>query len=291
MFRHYASMMRMGGYFFGLVLLAFTLVSCGGTSVTGSATPTPTSTPTSGALSTQSPLPTLTNKFKLSDVNMSVSPASIAGRACGTSLTVTYTATFIVAPGGSSGGIVQFVYSSNNGRGTTPAVLILTPDETSKTYSFTATGTLSPDNVFPGLGGVVVTSPNSLIATPVKPAGVCSGGSSPSAFKVTSIDLATSPSLNGHKCGTSFTENYTATFHLASNGPGGTIAFFYTTNNGRSQQKASLNAAAGQTSATYTFTWSGTLSADHVEPGAGGIITSSPNVANSPFVSPNGACS
>ena len=114
----------------------------------------------------------------------------------------------------------------------------------------------------------------------------------PSAFKVTSIELSASPSLNGHACNTQFTETYTAIFHIAPNGPGGTIVFNYTTNNGRSQsQNINLPVDAGQTSATYTFTWSGILFADHTVPGVGIVLMSAPNQGESPGAHPNGLCS
>ena len=114
----------------------------------------------------------------------------------------------------------------------------------------------------------------------------------PSAFKVTSIELSASPSLNGHACGTQFTETYTAIFHIAPNGPGGTIIFNYTINNGRSQsQNINLSVNASQTSTTYTFTWSGTLPADHTAPGVGIVLMSAPNQGESPGAVPNGSCS
>ena len=53
-------------------------------------------------------------------------------------------------------------------------------------------------------------------------------------FQVTSIGVSAGPNLSGYRCGTTFTESYTATFTLAPGGPGGTILFQYTTNNGRS---------------------------------------------------------
>jgi hypothetical protein len=83
---------------------------------------------------------------------------------------------------------------------------------------------------------------------------------------------------------------YTATFHIAANSPGGTVHFEYTVNNGRSSTPASLTFQAGQTTKTFTFTWSGNLPADHTYPEQGGIITSSPNTVNSQLVGPSGQC-
>jgi hypothetical protein len=112
-----------------------------------------------------------------------------------------------------------------------------------------------------------------------------------SAFRVQSVTVQVSPaSLAGHACGSSLTETYTAVFHLAANGPGGTINFQYTTNNGRGSTPASVAVAPGQTSASYAFTWSGALPADHTAPGAGGVIISNPNAITSALVGPSGAC-
>src|SRR5258707_680200 len=92
----------------GTVALIFNAVRTpnGGTTL-----PHPTSTPASAPVALQ-----------VASVAMSVTPASIAGISCGTTMTVTYTATFQVAPN-SSGGAVQFTYTVNNGRGQTPASL------------------------------------------------------------------------------------------------------------------------------------------------------------------------
>jgi hypothetical protein len=122
------------------------------------------------------------------------------------------------------------------------------------------------------------------------------GGSSPTPttvpLKVTSVEIAIGPSLNGHTCGSQFTETYTATFHLAPDGPGGTIVFQYTTDNGRgTSPNVSLPVAAGQTTATYQFTWSGKLPADHTAPGTGIVLMSAPNQGEAPATIPSGSCS
>lgn len=110
-------------------------------------------------------------------------------------------------------------------------------------------------------------------------------------FKVTNIDMAVSPtSIAGLSCGTNITVTYTATFHIAPDGPGGTIQFLYTRNNGHASPSASVNVNPGQTTATYTFTWSGQLPADHTLPGGGGVIMASPNIVTSSYVWPDGQC-
>lgn len=111
-------------------------------------------------------------------------------------------------------------------------------------------------------------------------------------FTVTRVDLSVTPtSIAGTTCGTFLTVTYTATFHLAPNGPGGTIHFNYTVNNGRGTTVASVTVAQGQTTATYSFAWSGNLPADHTEPESGGVIVQSPNAVSSPLLGPSGRCS
>jgi serine/threonine protein kinase len=113
----------------------------------------------------------------------------------------------------------------------------------------------------------------------------------PTPFSVKSVTMTVNPtSIAGQTCGTFVTVTYTATFVVPSNGPGGTVQFDYTANNGRSNGAASLTFAAGQTTKTYQFTWSGNLPADHSYPGTGQVITTSPNQVASNAVKPSGQC-
>jgi hypothetical protein len=222
-------------------------------------------------------------------VDMAVSPSSLYSYTCGTNLKVTYTATFHFTTG-NAGGLVQFTYTTTNGRGSTPAHLSVAPGQVSATYAFTWSGSLPADHTAPGPGGVMVLSPDSLTSPLVAPTGSCTPAGSGS-FKVIGIELSASPPLVGTHCGAAFTEKYTAIFHIAPGGPGGTIVFQYTTNNGRSgSPDISLHVAALQTSVTYTFTWSGTLPADHTAPGTGIVLMSLPNQGESPAASPIGQC-
>ncbi|HEX7737807.1 MAG TPA: hypothetical protein VF458_23360 [Ktedonobacteraceae bacterium] len=226
--------------------------------------------------------------FKVTSVTMAVSPASIAGMSCGSNATVKYIATFHV-PANTKGGTVQFGYTVNNGRSSTPASLTFAAGETTKSYSFTWSGALPADHTYPSQGGVQVTSPNQLTSPLVGPSGTCSPQA---AFKVLSIGMSVSPSsLVGLRCGSSLLVTYKATFHVAANSPGGTVHFQYTINNGRGSTPASLTFAPGQTTKTFTFTWSGSLPADHTYPSLGGVMTSSPNAVNSPLIQPTGQCS
>ena len=121
------------------------------------------------------------------------------------------------------------------------------------------------------------------------PEGVCG---EPGAFEVTSVSMTVNPtSIAGMSCRTPLTVTYTATLHLAPNGPGGTIHFEYTVNNGRGNTPASLTVAAGQTTADYAFVWSGQLPADHTYPEPGGVMGQSPNAVSSPLLGPSGMCS
>ena len=268
------------GRVLGLALLGSAVLfsGCGTTSAgsTTSSTPTATSTPT-------------TVPFTVSSVNLVVSPSSIAGSVCGTSTTFTYTATFYV-PAGTGGGTIQFSYTLNNGRAQTNASVAIAAGQTTQTYTFSSSGTLPADHTYPGIAEVLVSTPNAVSSPQVQVSGSCS--TAPAAFQVTSITMAVSPTtIAGDACGTQVAVTYTATFHIASGSPGGTIDFVYTWNNGRATPSASVTVGPGQTTATYTFTQSGPLPADHTFPGLGGIITSSPNVVSSPMVKPNGECS
>jgi hypothetical protein len=257
------------------ICLIVLLAACGGNpngSGSGS-TPTPATTPVA---------------FKITSIDLSVNPNSIAGMLCGSSASFTYTTTFHM-PVDTAGGTIQFAYTLNNGRSQTNATVTVAPGETTKTSTFTSSGTLPPDHTYPGIAEVLSSSPNVVHSPQVKPAGSCTAAA---AFKVTSIDMAVSPTtIAGKACGTSLTVTYTATFHLAANSLGGTIQFVYTVNNGRSSPSASVTVAPGETTKTYSFTWSGNLPADHTYPEDGGVITSSPNAVASPLVKPDGLCS
>ncbi len=226
--------------------------------------------------------------FQVTSVDMAVSPTSIQGIACGTPIVVTYTATIHLAPNG-PGGTIQLGYTVNNGRGETPGSTTVSAGQTTKIYPFTWSGALPADHTYPGRGGVQVTSPNQLTSALVAPTGQCTPAV---AFQVTSVDIAVSPtSIQGKACGTSIVVTYTATIHVAADGPGGTVQFYYTVNNGRGQTPASITFSAGQTTNTYSFTWSGALPVDHTYPEPGGIEVTSPNQLTSALVGPTGQCS
>ncbi len=246
-------------------LVVFSLVACGSSSGPG-----PSSTATVPATPKASPTP-----FRVTSVDLSVNPNSIAGKPCGSSASFTYTATFHI-PTGTAGGTIELLYTLNNGRSSSRASVRVGPGETTKTFTFTSSGTLYPDHTYPGIAQVQVTSPNAVNSPQVKLAGACT---ETSAFKVTSIGMAVSPqSLAGLSCGTYLTVTYTATFHVAANSLGGMVQFDDTTNNGRSNKgSSSLTFGLGETTKTFTFTWAGNLPADHFYPEPGGVVSTSPN--------------
>ena len=128
-------------------------------------------------------------------------------------------------------------------------------------------------------GGSVSPPPTSTISTGRVP------------LKVNSVSMSVTPgSIAGLSCGTNLTVTYTALFHVIPNSVGGTVKFNYTVNNGRSQTPASINFGQGETTKTYTFTWSGALPADHTYPEPGGIQVTSPNQLTSSLVGPAGMC-
>ncbi len=111
-------------------------------------------------------------------------------------------------------------------------------------------------------------------------------------FNVTSIDMSVTPGTTSlWKCGSYIQVVYNAVFHVVSGPNGGTIVFSYTVNNGRSQTSEKLTILPGQYLSNFTFTWQGSLPADHTYPGPGGVFVTSPNTIESQLVAPAGSCS
>src|SRR5207247_3701710 len=106
-----------------------------------------------------------------------------------------------------------------------------------------------------------------------------------------SVSMSVTPgSIADVSCGTNLTVTYTALFHVRGNSVGGTVQFEYTVNNGRGQTPASITFNPGETTKSYTFTWSGALPIDHTYPEPGGVQVTSPNQLTSPLVGPAGQC-
>lgn len=113
---------------------------------------------------------TFTGPFTVAGIGASVSPASLTGIACGTTITITYTATVNIAPN-SNGGTVNFdaVFGSAH----RSASVAFGPGTTTQVKSFTSTVTLArgtpPTAVF-----FTSTSPNVVNSSAVRPTGSCS---------------------------------------------------------------------------------------------------------------------
>jgi hypothetical protein len=111
--------------------------------------------------------------FSVTSIDMSVSPTSVSLWKCGSYIQVVYNAVFHVVSG-PNGGTIVFSYTLNNGRSLTPEKLTIIPGQHLSNFVFTWQGSLPIDHTYPGLGGVLVTSPNSIVSQTVAPAGKCS---------------------------------------------------------------------------------------------------------------------
>jgi hypothetical protein len=151
-----------------LLLLALLTLSACGTYVPVAGSPTPSPSSAATATPAASPAP-----FTVASVDLAVSPASIAGAACGSQASFTYTATFHI-PAGTAGGTIQFGYTLNNGRSQTPGTVAVPAGATSQTFTFTSSGALPPDHTYPGVAIVMVTSPNNILSPSAQPSGSCS---------------------------------------------------------------------------------------------------------------------
>jgi sortase (surface protein transpeptidase) len=134
-------------------------------------TPSPSPQPTPTTQPSPTPTPPPPVAFRLTGIDLSVSPASIGNLLCGSSVTFSYTATFHAVPN-SNGGTVQFTYSWDGGLSSSSASLTFAPGQTSKTFTFSEPILLVPLTAV-GLAQVVASSPNSIASPQVQPAGLC----------------------------------------------------------------------------------------------------------------------
>jgi hypothetical protein len=111
--------------------------------------------------------------FKVTSIDMYVSPTDVSLWKCGSYIQVVYNAVFHV-DSGPNGGIIQFSYTLNNGRSQTAEQLTIIPGQQQSNFVFTWQGSLPSDHTYPGPGGVLVTSPNYLLSSMVYPTGKCS---------------------------------------------------------------------------------------------------------------------
>ena len=110
--------------------------------------------------------------FRVTSIDLSVTPTRVSLWKCGSSIQVVYTAVFHVISG-LNGGTMVFSYTLNNGRSQTPEKLTILPGQHLSNFVFTWQGSLPIDHTYPGLGGVLVTSPNSIVSHTVAPTGKC----------------------------------------------------------------------------------------------------------------------
>jgi hypothetical protein len=125
-----------------------------------------------GAAHTVEMLTTRAAKFRVTSIDMSVTPKTVSTWKCGSYIQVVYSAVFHVVSG-PKGGTMVFSYTVNNGRSQTPEKLTILPGQHLSNFVFTWQGSLPSDHTHPGPGGVFVTSPNSLLSHMVLPTGKC----------------------------------------------------------------------------------------------------------------------
>jgi len=110
--------------------------------------------------------------FRVTSIDMSVTPTTTSTWKCGSYIQVVYNAVFHVVSG-PNGGTIVFSYTVNNGRSQTFEKLTILPGQHLSNFVFTWQGSLPSDHTYPGPGGVLVTSPNNLVSQRVFPAGKC----------------------------------------------------------------------------------------------------------------------
>ncbi|HCI81126.1 MAG TPA: hypothetical protein DHW02_15720 [Ktedonobacter sp.] len=110
--------------------------------------------------------------FQVTSIDMTVTPATTSTWTCGSYIQVVYNAVFHVVSG-PHGGTIVFSYTVNNGRSQTMEKLTILPGQYQSNFTFTWQGSLPSDHTYPEPGGVLVTSPNSIVSSLVAPAGKC----------------------------------------------------------------------------------------------------------------------
>jgi len=109
--------------------------------------------------------------FQVLSISISVSPGAVTGIICDSYVTFVYTATITVAPN-SNGGTVLLKWSFSN---TSAAVTFgpYQPGQTTRTVTYSLTGRVSHNEVFPPAGSISSITPNALTSATVKPFGPC----------------------------------------------------------------------------------------------------------------------
>jgi hypothetical protein len=110
-------------------------------------------------------------KFAVTNISISVSPGSVSGISCNSFITFNYTATITVAPNTNGGTVILQWFRAPN-----PTLLNFgpyIPGQTTQTVTFSLTGKVLLNNLFPAPESITVTRPNLFTSTAVKPAGLC----------------------------------------------------------------------------------------------------------------------
>jgi hypothetical protein len=110
--------------------------------------------------------------FRVTSIEMFVTPTTTSTWKCGSYIQVVYNAVFHVVSG-PTGGTIVFSYTLNNGRSQMPEKLTILPGQRQSNFVFTWQGSLPADHTYPGPGGVLVTSPNYMLSRMVSPSGGC----------------------------------------------------------------------------------------------------------------------
>ena len=113
----------------------------------------------------------LPGPFQVVSIAISVSPATVTGITCGSTINVVYTATITIAPD-SNAGTVQLIW--NLAHIHVLASASFAPTQTVRTITYTDTGKIGKANGFPRPGSITSTSPNTVSSATVQSAGICS---------------------------------------------------------------------------------------------------------------------
>lgn len=261
------------------------LTGCGST-LTG---PTYTNTVTPGlGSSSQNPEAIASSAassipLQVHNVIVGASPTVLTQAVCGSSITITFTATIFVNVG-SNGGTVSYTW--NVAGSTIPGSVTFNADETSKSITYTLSNVLVQYNTTNISATMATNAPNTVTSTPVQVAGNCTFSG---AFTVTGISLSVSPaSLSGIACGTSTTITYSAVVSIASNSNGGPVLLVWQFPRFHHQTKVVFTPGSTTQTATYVIT---EILAHRVMMPSATLASTSPNAVTSQLAGPTGTCS
>lgn len=140
-------------------------------SVTGSLTVNNKGTTLTSTAASVTGICTYPGTFTVVSLTLSVSPSAVTGMICGSYITFVYIATITIAPD-TNGGTVLLQWSFS---GTSAAVTFgpYQAGQITKTITYSLTGKVTHNQVFPPAGSISTISPNALTSARVKPFGPC----------------------------------------------------------------------------------------------------------------------